>query len=157
NDMFTSTEGFDGHARWRQDISRQVHALDSDEAKRIAAAEAYLARFGFLFPERAPADLERLPDVTEDGHRLARVRATPRGGSSIALFTDEARHLVSRASFDQSFTTHTVRYGDYKPVDGMLLPFSVQQGDGAGDDALDVRAYRFSAPANAFEAPPSTV
>jgi hypothetical protein len=159
NTIFASAEGFDGRRRWRQDISRQVHGLDSDEARAITAAEGYLATFGYLFPEREDATIERLPDVTDGGNPRARVRATPRSGRPVTLLIDPARHLVVRATYDRSFTTLTVDYSDFRNVDGVTLPFSVRSNDGASTDTLDVETYRLSATSTpgAYDAPSSDV
>jgi hypothetical protein len=159
NDFFADGKGYDGHARWKLDISRQVHVLDSDEGKAIAAAESYVARFGFLFPERVAAKLERLPDAIEGTQRWACVRVTPFDGRPVTLSIDPVRRLVDHAIYDRSSTTITVRYADYERVDGALLPFSVRESEGASESALDVRTYRLLAasPAQTYDAPSTAV
>jgi hypothetical protein len=155
NDVFVVATGFDGHTRWRSDISGQTHDLDSDEARTVALSEAYLERRGYLFPERVPARVARLADVSAEESRAIRLEITPDGGRTMTVVIDPNTRLVDRATMELSFTTRTVRYGNYRNVDGLVLPFSADI-EVHKDDAehLAVHTYAVAEPRDAdFSAP----
>ena len=159
--VFSSAEGVDASGAWRQDRSGQVHPLNSAEAKKLETTDRWLERNGPLFPQRGSVQLERLAARTEAGKHYDRIRATPEGGRSVVLWIDRARHLLARTVMLRSFQTQTVRYSDYRRVDGVLRPFriAVDVGDPAQADVYTVQRYRVSRalPAHALQRPSGTV
>jgi Aspartyl protease/PDZ domain len=160
NAIFASGDGFDGRARWHQDASGQTHPFDSDEARAVTAAEIYLARAGYYFPERAPARLVRLPDANEGSRTWLRVEATPAGGRAVTLWIDATTRRLGRATMELSTATWTMEYDDYRSVGGVALPFTLRErvADGPAE-TFAVRGYDVSAPASELELapPPSEV
>lgn len=163
NHIFPSAEGMDTHGRWRVDMSGQVHPLDSDEARHVGVTEAWLRRMAFL-DAKDDAHYQALPDADENGHRYARVEATPKDGKPIALWIDPTTHLLHRASWPASFLTITRRFSDYRAVDGVQLPFRLATTGATvsgGEDTLYTDAvvnYRWDdANATAWQRPSGTV
>jgi hypothetical protein len=126
NALFATAEGVDGQDHWRQDMSGLSHALDSDEAKITAADENWLRSFGFLRPS-IPTSYRALPDAKDGQRQYQRLEATPAGGRPITLWIDPATHRLDRAIWQNSFLTVTRRYSDYRPVDGMQVPFRMRE------------------------------
>ncbi len=122
---------------WRQDISGGVHSLDSDFARRLAATDAWLARRDYLKPGLAGATLGAVAERDEDGRHYDIVTATPPGGTPIDLWFDAGTHLLSKTRRDLPTHPETVTYDDYRPVDGVKLPFSITTDDD-NPDALDI-------------------
>lgn len=142
--LFANAEGLDRAGRWREDNSGQVHPLDSEEAAAVAASESYLERRGYFFPERLPATFRVLEPAREQGRAFDRVLVTPGGGRGITLWIDARTHLLDRASMQLSTRRETIRYGDYRPIDGLVLPFrlSLENGDESETGTATLSSYR---------------
>ncbi|WP_267226497.1 aspartyl protease family protein [Dyella silvae] len=126
NEIFATAEGVDAQDHWRQDMSGLSHPLDSDEAKITAANENWLRGFGFLRPT-IPTHYRVLPDAKDGQRQYQRLEATPAGGRPITLWIDPRTHRLDRAIWQNSFLTVTLRYSDYRPVDGVQLPFHMHE------------------------------
>ena len=144
--LLANAEGLDRAGRWRQDNSGQVHPLDSEEAQAVAISDAYLARRGYFFPGRVVASFKTLDAITEYGRRFDRVEVTPRNGRAIALWIDPATHLLDRVVVELSEGSKTVRYADYRRVEGLLLPFKItsEYRDDLDTGTATIAAYRVS-------------
>lgn len=125
-EIFANAEGLDASGRWRQDNSGQIHALDSMEAKEVAVTEAYLAARGYLFPRRMPATIAALDASREGTTAFIRVVATPVHGRTSELWINASTHLVDRAVLELSVGQKVIRYGDYRRVGSLTLPFSIR-------------------------------
>ena len=155
--LFNEADGVDATGCWHQDISRQVHACDSDEALQVAASESYLAGRGYLFPTRVPARFRRLAAVSENGQRYDRLEITPRQGRLLTLWLDGSTHLPRRAVMQLSTTLQSIDYADYREVSGLVLPFGIVTGDGnaANDDRVKLDSWRVDTAPQAPLARPS--
>lgn len=130
--------GFDGKETWMQDEKGLVTVLDATTAaSRQAATDAYLARNGWFSPaSRDPATMAYLGERREDGHLFQRVRVTPAHGDPVEAWIDASTHLLARLSRrGDDGHTDTTYYADYRPVDGLRLPFS--ERDSNGDASYD--------------------
>ena len=153
--VFVVGEGFDGASRWRQDSAGQPHPVDTDEAKTIAKSEVYLARRGYLFPDKVKAQFLSLPARDEDGKMWDWMDITPDGGRTITLRIDHATHRVDRASMHLSFYPRVVQYADYRPVDGLVLPFSIQTPNEEMTSITSYQVETSEAPRDSDYAPPA--
>lgn len=124
-EIFANAEGFDASGRWRQDNSGRIHPLDSVEAKEVALTEVYLAARGYLFPERMPATIDALDASREGTTTFIRVVATPAQGRAVTLWINASTHLIDRAVLDLSVGQKVIRFGDYRRVGSLTLPFSI--------------------------------
>lgn len=164
NPVHPRADGLDAQGRWHQDMSGLVHPFDSAEARAMAITESWVERFGVLTAPAA-ASYRALPDATEDGRRFARVEATPRGGRPATLWIDKATHRLDRAVWPGSFLIMTRHYADYRPVEGLQLPFRVENsaatatGTSDGDSVDVIERYQPLAtlPADALDRPDGTV
>jgi hypothetical protein len=164
NPLFVRAEGRDANGVWRRDITGLTHPLDSAEARVVAASETWLRRFGFLAADDGTR-YRRLSDGEADGHRYARLEATPPEGRAVTLWIDPATHRLDRATWQSSFLLATQTYADYRDVDGVRLPFRIVasaataaggQDNGSTDQ---VERYRWldRAPADALARPDNKV
>ena len=139
-----AAEGIDMRGRWRMDASRRAHALDSPEAKTVAITESYLARRGYFAPQSDRLAAIALVRGTQRS-RYDRVAVTPRGGRTALLWIARADHLVHRIDVQRAERVETIRYDDYRRIDGVALPFSigVDNGDEPTTARIAVSTYRF--------------
>lgn len=144
--LFANAEGLDRAGRWRQDNSGQVHPLDSPEAQEVAVSEKYLARRGYFFPEKLPAVFHVIDATTEGTRHYTRIEVTPEHGRPLTLWVDAITHLLDRAVMELSVGTKVVRYGKYRAVEGLLLPFeiSVEHRDESETGVAAIRSYSIS-------------
>ena len=140
----SAAEGFNSRGRWRMDASRRAHPLDSIEAKTVAITESYLARRGYLRPDSSHDAVIGALSATQDS-RYDIVAVTPRGGRTAWLWIARADHLVHRIDVRLAERTKTIRYGDYRVVHGVEVPFSIIVDDGDEADAANiaVSSYHF--------------
>ncbi|MHB1057006.1 MAG: aspartyl protease family protein [Rhodanobacter sp.] len=164
NPAYSRADGLDARGRWHQDMSGLVHPYDSAEARAMAVTESWVQRFGPLTAASA-ASYRALPDATENGRRFARVEATPRGGRTATLWIDKATHRLDRIAWPGSFLVMTRRYADYRPVDGLQLPFRIEDSaatsigtsDGESVDVIERYQPLAALPRDALERPEATV
>lgn len=164
NPVYSRADGLDAQGRWHQDMSGLVHPYDSAEARAMAITESWVVRLGMLAAPTT-ASYRALPDATESGHRFARVEATPRGGHPVTLWIDKLTYRLDRAVWPGSFLIMTRRYADYRSVDGLQLPFRIENAavtatgtsDGESIDVID--RYRTLAvlPRDALQRPDAAV
>jgi hypothetical protein len=147
--LLRNAEGLDAAGRWRMDNSGWVHPLDSDEARAVAVTEAWLAARRYLFPERANAAFEALTPATEAGRAFDRILATPAAGRAVTLWIGRSDRLLARATLQLSSHPETLRYRDYRPVDGLMLPFEILTENGDQIETGDARVERYSVDAAA--------
>lgn len=125
---------WDGAVRWRQDHSGGVHALNSDFAKSNAITAMWLARRGFLQADADGARLEYLRPLANEGQSYEILRATPANGQPVELWFDAKTGLLARSVWLMQIDTFTIRYEDYHPVGGTLVPYRIVNKEGDGDD-----------------------
>lgn len=142
--LLANAEGRDGQGRWRMDNSGAVHALDSAEAEAVAVTEAYLAARAYLFPARAKAELALQAPATEGAEVFDRIVATPDGGRAATLWVRRSDHRLDRVTIELENRVATIRYGDYRAVDGLVLPFDIAAENGDQPETGDARIARYA-------------
>ena len=137
--VFRTAEGFDGSARWRQDPSGGVHPLDGAFSRRASVTEAWLTRRGWLQPDAGRARIGRASMQMENDRSFVVIDAVPRGGQRVQLWFDAATYALDRTIRTMPISTLTVRYGDYRFVAGVRLPFTIESRDSGSSDVELVR------------------
>ncbi len=127
-------DGYDGTLGWSRDPGGEVAALDAPEAKRRARSQAWLDARGYWYPRRIAARYAKPEPRDLDGRRHDVVVATPDGGDPVTLWFDHETHLLARTDQKQGADLATTRYGEWREVDGIRLPFHsvTDLTDGAG-------------------------
>ncbi|WP_114693274.1 aspartyl protease family protein [Mizugakiibacter sediminis] len=116
-------DGYDGRTAWEQDPGGEVARLDGAEAMARARTEAWLTARAYWYPQRGAARYGAVTTREADGRRYAVVEATPEGGAAVALWFDAASGLLARTTQKVGQNVLTVRYEDWRAVDGVRLPF----------------------------------
>jgi hypothetical protein len=141
--MGSSAEVYDGRTVWAQDISGGVHPYDSEFPKERSVTSNYLTRRAYFDPQTG-ATFTCLGTRNEDGREVTVIRVQPRGGIPAQLSVDSRTHLIASVSERLPLTNLVVRYGDYRTVEGVALPFTITSGtlaEPADGFALHVKAY----------------
>jgi hypothetical protein len=143
---------YDGTMRWQQDVSGGVHPLDAPFARQLARTDAYVARRGYLDANDS-AKLRCLGERKIDGRPMVTIRAVPPGGQPADLAFDPQTHLLWSVSERLPISTQVTRYGDYRDVNGLALPFEVRSGTlFEPDDGFVFRVRRYELRARASAA-----
>lgn len=143
---YTTAEGLDGRGRWRQNRARGVHALDSDEARAVAASESWLARFGFA-DARDTARWTLAGEVEQGGETLDKLEATPPGGRTLAVLVDRKTHLVREARMQLATSDYVQRYAGYRAHGPLVLPSRIETASHGGEDQASFAIASWSLPA----------
>ncbi|MGE5232817.1 MAG: aspartyl protease family protein [Acidobacteriota bacterium] len=156
----SGAEGFDGEMAWTQDSSGQAHPSDAAEELAAARNEAYRRSLAYWYPERGKATLEDAGERAEGERRFRVVRITPQGGRPFELWIDTATWRFDRIVEAGGRETRSTFLSDYRPVDGVLVPFAqrVTNGETKYDQRLEIESLEHVAalaPARfALPAPP---
>ncbi|MGA7313640.1 MAG: retroviral-like aspartic protease family protein [Silvibacterium sp.] len=97
-----------------------VHSGAHDD--NDAVTDAYLYRRGYWRPGFDGAAVHVDSPVIENGVFFDRVRITPADGESVVLWINASTHLLDREQWGDA----AKRYGDYRVVNGLKLPFSIR-------------------------------
>jgi hypothetical protein len=146
--MGSSAEVYDGRTIWARDISGGVHPYDAPFARKRAITSAYLDRRAY-FDSAAAATIACAGKRVEAGRTSIVIRVQPRGGVPADLAIDTRTHLVKNVSIQLPLPSDdgTTWYGDFRRVDGMMLPYSISSGTSAKPAdgyKLRVREYAIS-------------
>ncbi len=143
--MGRSAEVYDGATVWSRDISGGVHPYNAWFPRARARTDAFIISGAYLDPNSGAA-YACAGGRARDGRSLTVIRVTPRGGIPAELALDAQTHLPASVTERFPITTRVTRYGDYRTVDGVVLPFSISQGTLLEPDdgfTFDVRRYEF--------------
>lgn len=151
-----TAHGFDGQVTWRQGADGVVVIDNSAEAIAAAKQSDYLRLNGYFIPGRFKADASYAGSKDEAGRSYDIVHVTPAGDGADVWF-DSQTHLPWRAVIRDGATTITIRFADYRLVDGVLAPFHtmISDGDPAHDDDARVTSLDFGPADRSLFAPPA--
>jgi hypothetical protein len=117
------SECYNGKSAWRLD-SRGLRTLLGDESKRL--------RLEALISNTRLTDLQRnriVPQITGqtniDGKQAAGVELT-KDAVRVKLFFDSSTNLLIKRERETSDGIEETFYGDYRPIDGVMEPFSLR-------------------------------
>jgi Aspartyl protease/PDZ domain len=152
--VFSTADVWDGHRGWHQDMSGGVHPRDSEFMREVHVTDAWLAQFGYLRRNALGAALELLEDRQVDGRTYAVVRATPRQGQPAELWFDKDTKRLARTVQTMMINVHTIRYDDYRGIQGLSIPFKVTSDYGNAADLIQIEHIdRVETTADDFERP----
>jgi hypothetical protein len=152
----TTAHGFDGRVTWRRGADSAVASDDSADAVAAAEQSDYLRLNAYFYPGRFKADLAYVGARDEAGRTYDIIHVTP-AGQGADLWFDQQTHLPSRVVIQEGAAAVTIRFTDYRAVDGVLAPFHTMVGDGdpTHDDDARITALDFGATDRAVFAPPA--
>lgn len=134
----TGVIGYDGFLLWTQDAKGQTTIERNPDITALAVNTAYRDRLGFWYPERHTAKLEYEGQQRADGADFDVVRITPEGGIAYEVWASTSTHRIERLREPEpGGRMRTEVYSDFRPVQGVTVPFTVQTSH--GDPKLDER------------------
>jgi len=133
---FEGGEGFDGITSWHVGRSGIAYSLGDVDAALVAADESFRVACGWWFPDRHAATVALVGDRSENGRSFDVLEITPEGGRPFQAWIDRSSHLLDRTIEQQAEDLVVTSYADYRPVNGVSLPFTIRSGDGT-DPSFD--------------------
>lgn len=150
--------GFDGREAWMQDMSGAFTPQAGGDTRRLAVNEAYRDANLWWRPDRGGAAIAPLGTRTADAKPYDALSVTPKGGRAFEAWFDPQTHLLNRIVEPQGWQTITTVFGDYRAVEGALVPGRLVIDDGLGEanrQAETLQSARFlpARPASAYAMP----
>lgn len=152
-----SADGFDGISFWMQRAGIPAYIKGDADSLLGAVDESFQVARGWWFPERRAASTEYAGSQTEDSHTFDLLRMVPEGGRPLVVWVDRATHLIDRVVEQQAEGISTIRYSDYRWIDGVRLPFVIRRGDEySAEDLETVESVQINTgiPDSRFSLPP---
>jgi hypothetical protein len=131
--------GWNGSVAWSADQTGDVCIRSSESARHDAAADSYLEAFGYFLKSAPPVSLTVKRDATLRHQRFHVLLVAPPVGSPFELWTDSSTGRIARTLSLTGVSRDVTDYGDFRPSDGLLLPFRLQEYDAASDKFSAVR------------------
>lgn len=156
----SGTLGYDGINAWSQDALGQFTVETDANGMELAANAAFRDRLAFWFPARQAAKIEFLRREKVDGEDLDVIKLTPEGGHAFEFWVNAASHRIERLRELEHGQLRTEVYSDFRTVQGVTLPFSVQasHGDPRTDERYTVDAIEYNVALDGVEfSPPAAL
>jgi hypothetical protein len=156
-----STSGWNGSVSWSADQTGDVCVAGSLGARHAAASNAYLEAFAYLLNNTPPVSVKVKADATVNRRRFHVLLITPPEASPFELWTDKATSRIARIVPLTGVDRDVMSYGDFRLLDGLVLPFHVQEREAHSGKFSAVRTTNSieidrDPPAHLFD-PPSAV
>lgn len=124
--IFKQSMVCDGEKCWMKDQNGKVRELVGYEKEKVSQ-ELYFETYAYLFPERGKGSTKLIGE--EEGKYYV-VEVTPEGGEPRNLFINDSTFLIDKYQEPMDEETITVYLSDYRPVDGIMMPFLAHQTTG---------------------------
>jgi hypothetical protein len=154
-----STTGWNGRVSWSADHTGDVCVADSEEARHNAAASVYLDAFAYLLTGAPAAKLRFKGALSADGERFQVVQVSPRDALPFELWVDAETNLIRRVVTVTGVDRTVTVFSDFRPVEGLILPFQVQERESDSGTFSVLRKAVFievnrEPPGHLFDPPP---
>ena len=140
--------GFDGVTVWKQPSGGVAYTFGDVDAALSAADESFRVARAWWFRDRHAATIALVGRRDQDGRSFDILAVTPEGGRAFEAWVDRVTHLLARTEEQQAEELVVMTYGDYRPVQGLMLPFQIRSGEGgdpADDEVETVRSVEVNA------------
>ena len=117
--------GVDTGTIWQQDDAGDIRLLPSGADWQID--DMYVTRRGYWRPNFGGAKVTVLDPVTEQDSTYDRLQFQVPDGHGFTLWINRTTHLIERVATGSADFKYL---GDYRRVDGVLVPFSQRKGSG---------------------------
>lgn len=122
--------GYDGSVMWSRDSAGLVRRDEGEFAMTAAVNQAYRYCMAYWFTDRIAARSHSMGQRTANDRLFDVMSIEPTKGSSFELWFDAETHLLARSIEPGFYQTHTTYFSDFRPVQGLLLPFSTRTSNG---------------------------
>ncbi|MGA8533954.1 MAG: aspartyl protease family protein [Candidatus Tumulicola sp.] len=155
----TGADGFDGTDAWNRDGSGLVWVDGGQAGRAQEISQAFASNYALWSPNRGGATVAWLGRKTVAGHAydVLQVRP-PQSAVPYELWLDRATHLPARLEQSIGPVSSTTTYSDYRPVDGLQIPYGsrTRSSDGNASDATVTQAVADPADAQAHLLKPAS-
>jgi hypothetical protein len=132
----SGANGFDGRIPWQKDLSGTVTLQQGGDAQVLAINDAYRTSGEWWQPDRGGAAIVDHGEKTEGGATYEVLTITPKGGKPFDAWFDADTHFLAKTIEKQGSRTVTTTLSDYRPVDGVKLPYKTVVDTGVGEKYL---------------------
>lgn len=135
-DGFETEVGFNGKSGWQRDSRDGLRTL-TGAASRDFAAEAAYRNSRWLNYKKEKSKIISGGTANVNGKSANAIVLTTAKGVSVKLYFDAATNLLIREEIPAGDSTKTFDYADYRPIDGVQEPFTINARSGA--DAYQIK------------------
>ena len=118
----TIGSGVDSGQSWTLDQNGDLALHPGAKSDADGMTEMYLARRGYWRRDFDGAEVTTGTPVVERGVTYERIEVTPQKARSVTLWINRETHLLDREQWGDTAKI----YGDYRKVDGLMLPFLIR-------------------------------
>ena len=153
--------GYDGTHSWSKDPSGSVTVQDGGDQRAVAVNDGYRRANLWWQPDRGGASISSDGEKSEGDSTYDVLTVTPKGGKNFDAWFDAKTHLLARYVEKIGPQTITTTLSDYRPVDGIQLPYRtvVNNGDAKYDQTVTLTLATFlpAQPDTAYAMPKVTL
>ncbi len=144
----TGADGFDGTKAWNQDSDGIARYVQSEDDRKSAIANAYQNTFAYWYPDRIPGTLSAVSTKQNGTFTDYVITAQPQGGYAFDMWFDPSTHFLVKTVEVGATQTNTTIYGDYRPIGGLMMPYSIRSstGDPKYDSVNEVTSVTLNTP-----------
>jgi hypothetical protein len=124
--------GFDGTTPWQKDMSGTVTLQQGGDTQVLAVNNVYRISGKWWQPDRGGAAIVYGGRKWAAGTDYDVLTIAPKGGKPFDVWFDAKTHLLARVIEKRGSDTAIVTMSDYRPVEGVMLPYKVVQDTGIG-------------------------
>lgn len=139
----SASSGFDGVVSWSVGPDGVAHTDSSVQGLASARLSAYLTVAAYLYPDRFPARFEYKGRQTSEGKSYDVVTVTPIESAPMDFWLDSETHRLYRLSGMDGAAPFIGVVERYQVVDGVYVPFVLQQTEGEHVLTLTLTSYEF--------------
>lgn len=125
-------EAFNGKSAWRETARGEIGTLVGPEGLQVeAAARFYNTRL--LNPKKNRLVVAYVGTAQVRGREAAEVEVTSPAGAKRQVFFDAQTHLIVKETALVGGIQQEILYDDYRPVNGVQVPYAIELRRGADD------------------------
>ena len=145
----SGSSGYDGSHAWNRDAGGVVYDDGSVDARDAALDAVYLNRYAPWLPGHGGGSVTYAGERADAGARYDVLSVAPPGSLPFELWLDARTHLPARSVTPIGQTTTVTRWSDYRPVNGLQVPFAQSVETDQGASTLAASAAEADSPAAA--------
>jgi Aspartyl protease/PDZ domain len=141
-------DGYDGSVVWNRDQSGLVWNVGGDAARSTEISGAYMSAFGLWQPSAGGARVSYVGLKRDKGGEYDALSVTAPGSKlPVEVWFDRKTHLLAREIQAVGPIVNTVSLSHYRPVHGLMLPYTVHVDNSNGNNAdVAITAVAFDPP-----------
>jgi hypothetical protein len=122
--FLTMKQGYDAERIWMIDANGKLQFQRDPASIEERITKCLLTSFQYLSPGDDVAVTVLEPDTVE-GTYCEVLRFVPEGGAPCTISFDASTYLIERVAIDTGLGRIVQHYDDYRPVDGLMIPFEM--------------------------------